>query len=294
MTGPPDRTVSAAAEAAVRAVAREGEPDRYAAALLAPSPLQADLLTLAAFAAEIARVPIQVREPMMGEIRLQWWHDAVDAGAKGAASGHPVADALGDAIRRHALDRAPLHSAIEARLFDIGRGLHADEATLAAYFGATEGSIFALGLAVAGVAATPQSDPIAKAAGRAYGTARALSRLPVLLDKGGFPLPENRLTEFGVTAEAFAERPPTRETLRAVQAVAAALRTSALRDLGEVRQDWRSLGDKALPVLLPLALTEPYFAAQHSNRDHMLARITELSPLGRLWRLWRAHRRRTV
>ena len=64
----------------VIASARSGEPDRYLAALLAPPAARADLLALAAFASELARVPSLVtREPTMGEIRLQWWRDALAA-----------------------------------------------------------------------------------------------------------------------------------------------------------------------------------------------------------------------
>ena len=65
---------------AVAASARSGEPDRYLAALLAPPDARPHLLALAAFSSELARVPSLVtREPAMGEIRLQWWRDALAA-----------------------------------------------------------------------------------------------------------------------------------------------------------------------------------------------------------------------
>jgi 15-cis-phytoene synthase len=276
---------------AVRAAAREGEPDRYAAALLAPAALQSDLLALAAFAAEVGRVPMQVREPMMGELRLQWWHDAIDDAAKGRVSGHPVADALGATIRRCGLDTGLLNAAVEARLFDLGRGVHADDAGLGTYLEATEGSIFELGLAICGLPVSEHRRTIARASGRAYGLARALVRVPALLDKGGFPMPENRLIDAQVTPEMLVARPPTAATVRAVGSIAEALETSALRDLQFVRQAREELGVGALPALLPLALFEPYFVAQHRNREFMLVRTTDISPLGRLWRLWRASRR---
>ena len=46
---------------AIIGAARAGEPDRYLAALLAPRTERADLLALAAFAAELARVASAVR-----------------------------------------------------------------------------------------------------------------------------------------------------------------------------------------------------------------------------------------
>ena len=57
--------------AAVREAARSLEPDRYLSALLAPLAAREDLITLAAFLGEAARVPAIVSEPMIGEIRLQ-------------------------------------------------------------------------------------------------------------------------------------------------------------------------------------------------------------------------------
>ena len=66
---PPDSP--APLPAPVRNSARESDPDRYLAALLAPAALTSDLMILAGLGAELARIPAQIREPMMGEIRLQ-------------------------------------------------------------------------------------------------------------------------------------------------------------------------------------------------------------------------------
>ena len=75
----------------VAAIAREGEPDRYLAALLAPAPEREALLALAAFAAELTRIPLRVvQEPMMGEIRLEWWRTAL---ASGDVAAYRISDA---------------------------------------------------------------------------------------------------------------------------------------------------------------------------------------------------------
>jgi hypothetical protein len=60
---------------AVRASARLNAPDRYYAALFAPAAVRDDLIALAAFCGEIARIGRQVSEPVMGEIRITWWRD---------------------------------------------------------------------------------------------------------------------------------------------------------------------------------------------------------------------------
>ena len=69
---------------AVRASARLNAPDRYYAALFAPAAVRDDLIALAAFCGEIARIGRQVSEPVMGEIRITWWRDALLAAEHGA------------------------------------------------------------------------------------------------------------------------------------------------------------------------------------------------------------------
>ena len=48
----------------VAQAARAQEPDRYLSALYAPEPARSRLVALAAFQAEIARIPASVREPL--------------------------------------------------------------------------------------------------------------------------------------------------------------------------------------------------------------------------------------
>ena len=65
---------------------READKDRFVATLFAPQKYRRALHALYAFNVEIARVREVAREPMPGEIRLQWWRDAF-AGAGHGRSG---------------------------------------------------------------------------------------------------------------------------------------------------------------------------------------------------------------
>src|SRR6185312_5652950 len=104
---------------ACRALVRAEDRDRYISVLFAPAAKRKYLFALYAFNAEIARVAEQVREPMMGELRLQWWRDAVDGHAAGDASRNPVAHALIDTIKTCNLSRAYFHELLDARAFDF-------------------------------------------------------------------------------------------------------------------------------------------------------------------------------
>jgi 15-cis-phytoene synthase len=163
---------------AVRDAARSREPDRYLAALLAPRSVRADLIALAAFSAELHRVRDVVREPMMGQIRLQWWRDALPALARGEQTANPVADALGAAMRRHNLTPAELEPSIEAR------SLQLQEAREEGAEAGAEATVFKAALLVLGLPAAPASDALCAQAGVAYGVARGAAAPGGRVDRG--------------------------------------------------------------------------------------------------------------
>ncbi len=56
----------------------EIDPDRYRAAMLGDKTAQDRLVLIYGFHSELAKIPELVSETMIGEIRYQWWRDAVD------------------------------------------------------------------------------------------------------------------------------------------------------------------------------------------------------------------------
>lgn len=83
------------AYAHVTELVRTRDKDRYLADLFAPEPTRKHLHALHAFAIEVAEVRDKVREPLPGELRLQWWRDAI---AAGEGQGNPLAAALIETI----------------------------------------------------------------------------------------------------------------------------------------------------------------------------------------------------
>ena len=173
----------------VRQSARAFEPDRYLAALLSASPVRADLLALAAFAGEIAKIPVQVREPIAGEIRIQWWSYALLAGTTGVASGNPVADAFADTVRRRSLPLPLLDEYLAAhahRLYSVGP---LDDEALRLELDLTEGTLFKLAARIAGVEDSAAARCIIAEAAQAYGLARLGLNMPYFVVRGRDPLP---------------------------------------------------------------------------------------------------------
>ena len=71
-------TVAACAE-----LVQRGDPDRFLAVMAAPVGVRAQLLPLYAFNLEVARAPWVTQEPLIAEMRLQWWRDVVENAGSG-------------------------------------------------------------------------------------------------------------------------------------------------------------------------------------------------------------------
>jgi 15-cis-phytoene synthase len=266
----------------VRDAAMLGEPDRYLAATLAPVQVRADLAAIAAFAAELGRIPSVVSEPMLGDIRLQWWREALERGREGHRSGHPVADSIIDAQLRHGFSPEVLLAMIDARELDLAGGMPQDDAGLAAYLHATQGHPFRLALGVLGAGAE-QADTLARTAGEAYGIARLTGRLAMLIHNGGVILPAERLQAAGMDPALLAADPLPPGCEAAVRQVCDALEVRARAALAQLRSRWLEIDRTWRVALLPLAMVEPYFKAQ-SGRQSVLD-MRDVSPFARVVRI---------
>ncbi|HRD76967.1 MAG TPA: squalene/phytoene synthase family protein [Hyphomicrobiaceae bacterium] len=267
----------------VRERAREGEIDRYLAATRSPAAARADLITLAAFAAEIARIPATVREPMMGAIRLQWWRDAIALPA-GEASGHPVANAIRETITRHRLPPALLIGTIDAREGDVTGNLLPDARSRRAWLAKREGALFELAWRILGLPPSTEADEACADAGHAYGLARALSHLPAAIQHGGLLLSGEELSAAGVDVE----RLTSADAAAQLEPLIEALRVEAERAVGRARELIRQLPRGAALALLPAASVTGYLAAQRRGPRPSLHAITEPLPLARVTRIWLA------
>jgi len=113
---------------------RRHDRDRYQTALFAPAERRGALLALYAFNYEIARVREIVSEPMLGQIRLQWWREVLDAAYAGTPPrSHPVVVPLAAAIREFELSRGYFDRLIDSRERDLADVPPASLAILEAY-----------------------------------------------------------------------------------------------------------------------------------------------------------------
>lgn len=214
-----------------RRLARRHDFERYLATLFAPRPRRPALWILLAFNAEIARTRESVSEAALGEIRLQWWRDALEAAAAdGPVRQHEVAAPLAEALRAGTLDQSLLHGLIDARMRDLDDAPMADEAALLDYAARTGGLLTE---AMAVVAEGGQAAGSARQSARALGTGWALAGI---LRAAGFHaahfhvtggrqlLPQTALAAGGAGPRDLSERRATPGVKAAVEAVAAMAR----------------------------------------------------------------------
>jgi len=103
------------------ALVRRVDPDRWISSRFIADPqARADVVALYAFDHELARAPRASSNPLIGEIRLTWWREALDEIFEGRpVRRHPTAEALADVVARRGLARAPLEALIDARYREL-------------------------------------------------------------------------------------------------------------------------------------------------------------------------------
>jgi len=270
------------------ALVREGDPDRYVATLFAPAAFRPHLFALTAFSLTIARVREAASNPMAGEIRLQWWRDALQGEARGDVRANPVAAALEDAIVRRRLGRRPFVDLIDARVFDLYDDPMPRLNDLEGYCGETASALFRLGALVLCDGSEPGGAAAAGHAGVAYGLTGLLRALPWHARSGQVYLPADLLARYGVTREDIV----TGRGGPGLKGACTELRTIARRHLAAYEAARDTIAPAARAAFLPLALVPAYLDAMDRAGYDPLSSVVEIPRWRRAWRLWRAWRRR--
>lgn len=177
-------------------IVERGDPARFAAVMAAPVPLRARLFPIYAFNVEVARAPWVTQEPMIAEMRLQWWRDVLDEIRSGApVRRHEVAVPLAHVLTRAGADR--LDALIDARRWDIARDPFEDAADFGNYIDATSGGLLLTAARALGDAPT---EPVMQA-GFAQGLANWLMAVPRLEAAGRTPLVDGRVAAVRALAQ---------------------------------------------------------------------------------------------
>ena len=244
------------------AAVRAADPDRYFATLFAPAPLRPHLFALYAFNAELARVAENVREPMLGDIRLEWWRESVEAASRGVSRNHDVARGLTALFAERDLAVADFEALVAARAFDSSPDHLADFAALEGYLASTSGAVMRLAARILAGDLPPSADQGLRDAGLAYGLTGLLRALPFHSTRHKLYLPLDLLSALDLTPEAFFHLEKDDPRLEAV------VRQVSLRARDAFVAARRApKPGPALAAVLPAALVPVYLRRLPTGRD---------------------------
>jgi phytoene synthase len=229
---------------------RRHDTDRYFSVLFAPKEVRLHLMALYALNYEIARVGESVREPMMGEIRLQWWRESLEGARTGTPRSHDVAKGLTELFSRCDLAQSLFDQMIDARSFDVSPDTFETVGALEEYGAATVGSLIRLAARILG--SGERHDLQARDAGIAYALCGVLRAIPHHAARRKLYLPMDLLNTVRLSPdEVFAGHGG--EKLKAVMmqlSLRARDHLKAARAFGRPR--------RALAAFLPVALVPGY------------------------------------
>lgn len=255
---------------------RRHDPDRLLTALFADADRREGLFALYAFNLEVARTREMVSEPMLGQMRLQWWREAIEGIYAGRARRHYVIDPLAAAVARHGLARELFDRIIDAREQDMEREGPRTVAELTDYAAASSASLVQLALQLLAEAElSPQAAEQGHHVGVAWALTGLLRAVPFHARARRLYLPADLLAEAGVSATDLLE-------LRRPQGLPAVVRRIAELARAELAAA-RALPRpprRLLPAVLPAVLADLYLERlAAAGYDPFDARVQQVPPL---------------
>ncbi len=257
---------------------RRHDHDRYLTALFLPPDRRKAGLALYAFSLEIARTREIVSEPLLGQIRLQWWRETIEGLYAGAPREHPVVEALEAAIQSHDLPRDKLDLLVDAREADLEDTPPRDLQALEAYARETSGGLSALVMGC-----LDGANDTAVGAARLVGTAWAIIGLARAV---GFHaqtqrlyIPEDLLSEYEIERRRLFDLKPSPGLNQAIEAMVA--RADEL--LGEARARSDEISKPARRGLMLAGLADRHVSAiRKAGHDPFAIPPARPAPLLRL------------
>jgi 15-cis-phytoene synthase len=278
-------SMTAAASGYCEQLVREADKDRFLATLFAPAARRRALFSLYAFSAEIARIRDVAREPMPGEIRLQWWREVVEGGRSEEASAHPVAAGLLKTMADYRLPTQSLTELLGAHAFDLYDDpmpslLHAE-----AYATKTSSALFELASKILEGPDAAVSN-LARHAGIAYALTEQLRLFPRHAARRQLFIPLDILQRYGADPEdVFAGRSTSQ-----LRAALAEMRLHIRGHLTAADDLLATAPAAVLPAFLPIALVRPLLKRMEGRGYDPFGTI-DVPQWRRQWALWRAARR---
>lgn len=246
---------------------RDADRDRYFATLLLKEPERTAIQSLYAFSADVASIRDRAREPAAGEIRLQWWADALKGEGHGNVRQNPLAAALLEAIARYGLPSGPLLRLVAARRFDLYQDPMPDVASFEGYAGETVSVLYQLAAMVQNGGTEVETGDAAGHLGVAHALAGHLRAFGFNASQGRIFLPMNIFAANGVTDGEILAGQESEGLFAALGQIS----DLAAEHLGKAQQAIAALPKPLRPAFAPAALIAPELRRAARNRTPFAA-----------------------
>lgn len=282
-----DRAGVAGADGFCLELLRRRDYEGFLCSLLLPASARAAVVALRAFNVELAQVKDSVSEKTIGQMRLQFWKDAVAAMyGGGSPPPQPVAMELWKAVRRHELTKRWLVRIIEEREKNLGEGAYRSIRELESYAENTQSSLLYLTLEALGVRDV-HADHAASHIGKAQGIVTCLRATPYHSHRRRPLLPMDICALHGASQEDFVRQKRDKNVRDVIFDVA----SQAHLHLEHARSFRQSVPARAFPAFLPTVALEDYLKQIQSVDFDVfhprLQRRNSLLPLLLYFRSWR-------
>jgi phytoene synthase len=185
---------------------RASDHDRYLSTLILDPSHRDGVTALYAFNADVAAIRDRITNPAPGEVRLQWWNDALTGDGHGAVRQNPLADALLQTIERYNLPSGTLLRLIAARRFDLYDDPMPDLQTFEGYAGETNSTLYQLAAMILNDGGPVETGDAAGHLGVAHAMIGHLRAFGYVSAQGRIMLPWSILEANGVREEEIFKR----------------------------------------------------------------------------------------
>jgi NADH dehydrogenase [ubiquinone] 1 alpha subcomplex assembly factor 6 len=223
--------------------------------MFAPAAARSELMSLYAFNAEVARIREVTSEPLIGQMKLEWWREVVVAIYEGGRvpQGNPVVEGLNEIVKSHNLSRVHFDELLNCRAEDMTDDAPKDVQALETYAEGTSTRLLWLALEILSV-----RDESSVAAARHVGIAWSLTGIirAVLFHARAnrTMLPQDLMTANDLAGQDALRQKNANKISQVVRDIGVVARLH-LEKAGTYRAD---VDRRAVPVLLLGTLTTQY------------------------------------
>ncbi len=248
-----------------------------------PKQYRVGLTWLNAFFQDVAQIPYRVDEPLLAEIRLQWWRDGFPKLLRGENLGHPIADGLAPFIKQLG---SPLVNELISILDSYGHETHKTSPQTCDEFYDVHAARFGALLHASFLLCDLQGqDEIAlcQEAGTAIGVTQTLADLPKSMHNGMQPLPLDVFNQYHLTYEDLKAPQDPKRVKQALQAMA----SGAVVVSWDIKNRLQKCAKLERAILARWLLVPDLLTKAIDHRAKGATDLTVQNPLKQVFILWR-------